>query len=89
MNIIKILSNRSWHLTKETLKTIYVALIRSIIEYSSPIYSIISMTLFNKLKAIQKNCLRIIYKQPYDARTSNLLELSNITEMKEKLDSLN
>ena len=25
MNIIKILSNRSWHLTKETLKTIYVA----------------------------------------------------------------
>ncbi len=50
MNLIKILSNKKWQLTDETLKQIYTSLIRSIIEYATPIYFNLSISTYKKLK---------------------------------------
>ena len=45
LNIIKLLSNRHFKLNKSTLTTVYLALIRSIMDYSSIIISLISKSL--------------------------------------------
>jgi hypothetical protein len=89
MNIIKIISNRIWQLSQETLKQIYTSLIRSVIEYSTPIYYNISSTSYKKLKAIQNNCIRIIFKLPYDATTTTITETSNIQPLNQRFDGLN
>lgn len=44
LNILKILSNKSWCLSSDTLKCIYFSLIRSIIEYNSMVFPLISET---------------------------------------------
>ena len=44
LNIIKILKHKSWGLSSNTLKNIYYALIRSIIDYASTIFEILSET---------------------------------------------
>ena len=87
-NILKILKNKSWHLNEKTLVQIYYSLIRSIIEYASPIYSQINNTYFKKIKAIQNNSIRIIFKKAYDTSTSELLSLSGITGLKDRLEQL-
>ena len=42
MNCVKVLSHKSWQLTKDTLKTIYMALVRSKLYYSSLVVSRLS-----------------------------------------------
>ena len=59
LNILKILSNKSWCLNNNTLKCIYFSLIRSIIEYNSIIYPLISESNKKRLRAIQIKALRI------------------------------
>ena len=53
LNIIKILSHKSWKLETNTLKAIYYSLIRSIIDYNSIIYPLLSNSNKNKINAIQ------------------------------------
>jgi hypothetical protein len=53
LNIIKILSNKLKRLSTKTLTTIYLSLIRSIIDYSSVLISWISNMLFKTTEAIQ------------------------------------
>jgi hypothetical protein len=44
LNIIKILSHKSWNLTEKTLSTIYISLSRSIIDYAAIIFNLLSET---------------------------------------------
>jgi hypothetical protein len=53
LNIIKILSHKSWKLETNTLKAIYYSLIISIIDYNSIIYPLLSNSNKNKINAIQ------------------------------------
>ena len=62
MNIIKILSNKTWQLTVKTLKSIYCTLVRSLMEYSAILQPVIKKTNFNMLQIIQNNCIRSILK---------------------------
>ncbi len=42
----------------------------------------------NRLKAIQNNCIRIIYKQPYDASTVDLNDMAELESLKVRSDGL-
>ena len=90
LNILKILSHKSWMLTVKTLLQIYNVLIRSIIDYSSIIAPIISATNLNVLQIIQNKALRIIYKKSLFTRTSNewLHEQASLCTIKDRLKLL-
>ena len=60
LNVIKILSHKSWKLSKKTLLQIYTTLIRSVIEYSAIIAPVINKTNFKHIQIIQNNALRTI-----------------------------
>ena len=44
LNIIKILSQKRWNLTAETIRNVYYSLIRSILDYANVIYDLLCET---------------------------------------------
>ncbi len=64
LNIMKIISHKSWQLTNETLLQVYNVLIRSVMDYSAILMPVICETNKNKLQVIQNNALRIILNKP-------------------------
>ena len=63
LNILKIISHKSWHLNEKILKEIYHSLVRSLLEYTSFIYQMLIDDLKKKVDSIQNRALRIIYKK--------------------------
>ncbi len=64
LNMIKILSHKYWLLNKETLKIIYMSLIRSVLDYSSFIIPLLNTTSYKRVQAIQNIALKTIYRLP-------------------------
>lgn len=85
LNIIKIVSHKSWKLSHKTLVNLYKTLLRSILDYSFFTISQISITILNFLQAIQNQAIRLIYKLAPDTSTLNLNEIAE----KNKLTSIN
>lgn len=73
INILKVLSHKSWKLNPHTLVTIYKSLIGSIIDYSFFTPILISATNFSRIQTIQNVSIKSIYKFPNDTPT-NLLD---------------
>jgi len=69
LNVMKIISHKSWQLTKETLLQVYNVLIRSVMDYSAILMPVICETNKNKLQVIQNNALRIILNKPKLTKT--------------------
>jgi Fe2+ transport system protein B len=88
LNIIKIVSHKSWHLNHNTLIQLYKSLVRSIMEYSSFILPYIKHTIY-KLESIQNAALRAILKQSYDTPVEQLHKQANLEPLKFRLDQLN
>jgi hypothetical protein len=59
LDCLKILSNKSWNLTKDTLKQIYFALVRSVFEYSSLLLPKMCKNSFLKIQSIQNCAIRV------------------------------
>jgi hypothetical protein len=57
LNIIKILSHKSWNLRPETIKSVYYSLIRSIMDYAAVIYDLLSETKKQDFRSIQYHAL--------------------------------
>ena len=93
LQLLKILSRKSWHLNKKTLINIYKSLVQSIIDYSSFIFNILPEYQQNLLQSIQNNAIRIIFKQPWDSSTNEFRQsidiLKNLSKIKERTDKLN
>jgi hypothetical protein len=89
LNIIKILASKEWALSVETLCLVYKSLIRSIIEYSALISSVISETNFKSINAIQNTVLRLIYKLPRDSASEEISAIAQTPTLRERLDTLN
>jgi hypothetical protein len=89
LNILKILANKSWCLSSDTLKCVYFSLIRSIIEYNSIIFPLISETNKKKLRAIQYKALIIAFRKPFKTRNNELLLLSKATNLDDRIEFLN
>ena len=60
VSILKTLSAKQWGSDKLTLRKIYLALIRSRIDYGSIFYYTASYSLLKNLDTIQNTCLRLI-----------------------------
>ena len=71
LDIIKVLSHKSWNINSETLIKLYKSLVRSIIDYSIFIFNRISVKNKMKLQTLQNNALRIIYNK-YQNHNLNL-----------------
>ena len=69
LNFIKLLSNKSYKLTKQTPKTLFISLVRSIIDYSSLIIPCNSKTLGQLIQATQNTSFGIIHRLKFDTNT--------------------
>ena len=78
LNIIKILSHKSWNLTDKTLCNIYLSISRSIIDYSSIIFELLCETKKKSIRPIQYHALRYAMRKPLKFSHSELLESSKV-----------
>ena len=84
LNIIKIFSHKSWHLSRETLINIYNALIGSIFSYS--FFTVANVSNFNieKLQIIQNKAIRSIFKLDWNSLNHLLVSISGISPIKHR-----
>jgi len=75
LNIIKILSHKSWYLSEKTLINLYCSLIRSVFDYSFFLANSLSNLNLNKLQVIQNCALRSIYKVWFRGGVSDILHV--------------
>jgi ribonuclease P/MRP protein subunit RPP40 len=88
LNIIKIFSHRSWHLSYETLKGIYNAIIGSIFTYSFFAVARIAKTNIDRLQRVQNRAIRSIYRLEWTSPTVWIHEISNLLPIRERLIKL-
>lgn len=92
LNIIKIISHKSWKLSSDTLFTVYKALVSSLFNYSFFCANLISSELLRKLQVIQNTAVRSIFKLPPDTSSTDLKEIAkafNLAPVHERLFELN
>ena len=89
INVLKVLSNKSWGLSKHTLTQVYNSLIRSLLEYSSIIYPCFSTTNLTLLEKIQFKCLKVINRKSKFSSNSELKNFSDYLSIEERFDDLN
>ncbi|CAJ1057143.1 RNA-directed DNA polymerase from mobile element jockey [Xyrichtys novacula] len=59
LNVMRCLAGREWGASCDALKTVYVAMIRSVIDYGCIVYGSAAKSLLGKLDTIQTSALRI------------------------------
>ena len=77
LNIIKIISHKSWQLDASTVTKLYQSLIRSLIEYAGFQFNLLSKVNINRLEALENNALRIIYRKNCEFGNDNLHKLAD------------
>ena len=90
LNVLKILSHRSWKLSLANRKQLYCSLVRSVIEYSSFLLPILTQKLLNLVNTIQNNALRIILNKKRTDKISivELHKLADIESIESRLQRL-
>lgn len=88
LNIIKIFSHKSWHLSPDTLKGIYNALIGSIFTYSFFAIARIAKTNIERLQRVQNRAIRSIYRLDWTSPSDLIHEISGLTPISERLIQL-
>ena len=88
LNIIKIFSHKSWHLSHVTLKGVYNAIISSIFNYSFFAVARIAKTNLEKLQRIQNRAIRSIYRLEWTSPSIVIHALSNLLPVRDRLIQL-
>ena len=88
LNIIKIYSHKSWHLSHVTLKGIYNAIIGSIFTYSFFAVARIAKTNLDRLQRVQNRAIRSIYRLEWTSPTDQIHSISNLVPVRDRLVSL-
>ena len=88
LNLIKILSHKSWKLGPKTLIKVYLSLIRSIFDFSAILNPAISATRLYDIQKIQNNAFRLIFNKPFDTRISTLHELAKVGFVQDRFKHL-
>jgi hypothetical protein len=88
INILKILSHKSWRISQTALINIYKALMRSILDYSALLNNFLKIKLTQKIQIIQNTALRIILKKGRDTSIKMLHQLANIDLIKDRMQKL-
>ena len=89
LNLIKILSNKKFKLTTQTMVKIYTALIRSVLEYTSIMITRLSKLNYKRLQAIQNAALRAIFKIPFMTNSNTIEIISGVSQIKDRFRELN
>ena len=91
LDIIKILSHRSWKLNHKTLVSIYNSLIGSVIDYSAFMYPVLSESARKSIQAIQNGAVRLIFHRSKTEHlsTETLCNLSNLITVETRMEALN
>jgi hypothetical protein len=89
LNCLKILAHKSWNLTKDTLKQVYFALVRSVIEYSSLVLPKICKSSFLKIQIIQNCAIKVIHKLLFREHTVLVHKISGIERLESRFRKLN
>ena len=87
LNILRNLTNKKWALDTNQQLTVYKALIRSCMEYTAPLLQS-NKDNIKKLNGIQYRALKIIFKAPLGASSTELHTKGNIEKVKERLAKL-
>ena len=89
LNIVKILSHKSWHLSERVLLSIYKCLVRSIFDYHFFNTNSLSENNLKKIQTIQNCALMSIYKNWERGGQMNLLhQLAKLPRMQERMFNL-
>ena len=88
LNVLKIISHKSWKLSRPTLVNTYKLLIGSILDYSAVVTISMSASHKKSLQAIQNKAMRIIYRQPFDSHTSDICAMSGCATVNDRLLAL-
>lgn len=89
LNLIRILSHKSWQLNKSTLLTIYQAMVGSVLDYSAFILPRLSENLRTTLQAVQNKAIRIIFRKRPGTKTIYLCRLANLVLLSDRMHYLN
>ena len=86
LNIIKILSHRSWHLAHKTLISLYSCLIRSVFDYTFFNINSLAEGTLKKLQVMQNCALRSIFKNWERGGVTEILHAqANLPKVEERM----
>lgn len=88
LNIVKIFSHKSWHLSVKTQVNVFRASIGSIFDYSFFSLASVSDTNFGLIQRVQNRAIRCIFKLNWDSPTNYLFYLSDILTVKQRFIQL-
>ena len=88
LNLIRIFSHSSWHLSKKTLIDLYKTLVGSIFDYSFFTISSVSESSLKMIQTVQNRAIRCIYRLKWDSPTNNLPQISGLIPIKWRLTQL-
>lgn len=94
LNLIHILSNKSWGINQTTLLSLFNSLVRSTFEYSSILLPHLSQTFLSRLQCIQNSALRSILNLHYNkvlkknTKVETLHQLSSLPLVADRLQDL-
>jgi hypothetical protein len=88
LNVLKILSHKSWGIGQTTLVNIYKSLVLSIIEYFGYMACTVSITNMETLQGIQNAALRMIFDKRKECDIQDLHTKANIKPVKIRLQEL-
>jgi hypothetical protein len=88
LNILKIISHKSWKLSHHTLISIYYCLARSIVDYCFTFSSLIYKTNLTLLQRIQNQAIKCIFKPPLNTNLTTFGRAHNIDEISLRLNNL-
>ena len=87
LNLLKIVSNKSFGLKVTTLNQIYVSIVRSVLEYFALLSPILAKSNFNKLVMIQNKAIKIINHHPPYSKIEEIE--TDVEELYQRFEKLN
>jgi hypothetical protein len=89
LNVIKTLSSTFWSIDKKTLLSLYMSLVRSLIDYSSFTITNLSKNDINVLQVMQNTALRCIFNKPRETPIEELHRIADIETIEQRMRNLN
>jgi hypothetical protein len=88
LNILKIISHRSWRLNQKVLINTYLVLIRSVIDYNFVIANLLSNSNMLKLQRIQNSAIRTIFHVEPLTNLVDFASQKNLIDVRSRLSCL-
>jgi hypothetical protein len=87
MNIVKIISHKSWMLNKQALLNTFFCLIRSLLDYSFIINRLVSASNLQVLQRIQNRAITYIFKPQLGTNLIEFATLKGILKVEDRLET--